>query len=66
MKKLGLLVASGLAALALAAPASTPAQGIDVGETCASILGNQEGDIDLRPVAWINFQTCEKADLDDE
>jgi hypothetical protein len=63
MKRLGLLAAIAAAALGLVAPATSTAQ-IDVGETCASIIGNREGNIDLRPIAWINFQTCERADLD--
>jgi hypothetical protein len=64
VRKLGLAVSSALVVTAFAAPAPTPAQGIDVGQICASIIGNHSGTIGLQPLVRIGYQTCQNADLD--
>lgn len=65
MKRLGVLVVSGLATMALMAPGAATADPVDVGAICTSLVGDREGSINLDPLVRIGYQTCAKADLDD-
>lgn len=54
-------VAAALALPVFAAPAAAQ-DPIDFGETCADLIGNQRGTIDLSPLARIDYWTCQNSD----
>jgi hypothetical protein len=64
LRKLGLALASASAVTAIAAPAPSFADGIDIGVVCASTIGNDHGTVALRPVVRVDYQTCQEADTD--
>jgi hypothetical protein len=59
-RKLGLAAVIASAAVAVAPAPSHAAP--DLGETCASLIGNNAGNIDLSPLVNVGYKTCQLAD----